>query len=50
MSLTPEPRGWFAAAPWYDEDVKLWKTFMLGGLNQSNERLGDAWILDVLQE
>lgn len=41
---TPEPRGWFASAAWGD------KVVLQGGLNQNNERLGDAWVLEVVKE
>jgi len=49
-SPIPEPRGWLAAASWYDTDAKSWKVLMQGGLTQTNERLGDVWILDIVQE
>lgn len=40
----PEARGWFASAEWGT------KVLLQGGLNHKNERLGDAWLLDVVVE
>lgn len=38
----PQARGWFAADAWADG-----KVVFQGGLNTDNERLSDAWILEV---
>jgi len=43
LSDVPEARGWFGSAPWGN------KVVMQGGLNDANERLGDAWVLEVVQ-
>lgn len=37
----PERRGWFAACPGLEPNEVL----VSGGLNEANERLGDAWVL-----
>ncbi|KAI5480539.1 hypothetical protein MNV49_000235 [Pseudohyphozyma bogoriensis] len=44
-SSTPQARGWFASAKWGDE-----KVVVHGGLNEKNERLSDAWVLEVVEE
>jgi len=41
-SSKPQARGWFAADAWLDG-----KVVFQGGLNTDNERLSDAWILEV---
>ena len=38
----PQPRGWFARDISEDGEIVL-----QGGLNEKNERLGDAWVLNV---
>lgn len=38
----PSPRGWFAAA-----SVSAGDVVAVGGLNESNERLADAWLLSL---
>lgn len=40
----PEARGWLPSASWSD------KVVLQGGLNAKNERLGDGWVLEVVQE
>lgn len=42
---TPEARGWFASSFWQGNKVVL-----QGGLNSKNERLGDGWVLEVVEE
>lgn len=39
-----EARGWFASCQWGD------KILIHGGLNEKNERLGDAFLLDISVE
>ncbi|KAK4056665.1 hypothetical protein OIO90_002217 [Microbotryomycetes sp. JL221] len=41
----PEARGWFASSFYKDN-----KILMHGGLNANNERLDDAWILEIVRE
>ncbi|KAF8894328.1 hypothetical protein CPB84DRAFT_1682647 [Gymnopilus junonius] len=41
-SELPQPRGWFASD--ITDDGKL---VLQGGLNENNERIGDAWVLTV---
>ena len=38
----PQPRGWFAK-----DITENGEIVMQGGLNEKNERLGDAWVLNV---
>lgn len=42
---TPEARGWLPAA-----HLSGSKVVFQGGLNEKNERLGDAWTLKVVVE
>eukprot|EP00898_Chlorokybus_atmophyticus_P007726 jgi/Chlat1/7955/Chrsp69S09182 len=42
-SPAPSPRGWFDMAV-LDGD----RVFVFGGLNPTNERLGDAWLFEGL--
>lgn len=44
-SETPEARGWLAAA-----HVRGSTVVLQGGLNAQNERLKDAWLLEVVVE
>ncbi|KAK4054427.1 hypothetical protein OIV83_000921 [Microbotryomycetes sp. JL201] len=41
----PEPRGWFASCR-----VGQDKVFVQGGLNAENNRLDDAWLLQIVSE
>ncbi|ORY81208.1 hypothetical protein BCR35DRAFT_265912 [Leucosporidium creatinivorum] len=43
-TVLPEARGWLPSASWGD------KVVLQGGLNAKNERLGDGWVLEVVQE
>ena len=40
----PEARGWFASASLDN------KVLIVGGLNGQNERLGDAWTLELVSQ
>ena len=42
----PGERGWFASAP--NKDLDASSVVFYGGINGSNERLEDAWILTVI--
>ena len=46
----PEPRGWFAAdaTALPAAQGNGTRVYMHGGLNEQNERLGDAWSLDIV--
>lgn len=41
--VRPDPRGWFAADAFGDDGGKV---VVQGGLGESNERLGDVWVLE----
>ena len=41
-SEVPQPRGWFAA-----DITENGQLVVQGGLNENNERIGDAWVLTV---
>ncbi|KAL2426626.1 hypothetical protein ABEF95_010896 [Exophiala dermatitidis] len=43
----PVPRGWFGAAP-VGADADADAVLVHGGLSESNERLGDVWLLELL--
>lgn len=43
-AVLPEARGWLPSASWEG------KVVLQGGLNAKNERLGDGWVLEVVQE
>lgn len=43
----PEARGWFPAASWTGEEGKGACAILQGGLISSNERVGDAWALQL---
>jgi hypothetical protein len=40
----PAPRGWFGAAA-----VGPGRLAVVGGLGEDNERLGDAWVLELFE-
>lgn len=43
----PEARGWFPSASWAGEEGKGACVVLQGGLISSNERVGDAWALEL---
>lgn len=43
----PEPRGWFAFDVQPANKGEGIEIFIHGGLNESNTRLSDAWILHI---
>ncbi|PWN54465.1 hypothetical protein IE53DRAFT_365462 [Violaceomyces palustris] len=43
----PEPRGWFAFDSWSDEEEGSTRIIIHGGLHETNERLSDAWLLEI---
>lgn len=47
MESVPQGRGWFASDLYEDDNDMAWKIVFSGGLNEKNERLGDAWILKI---
>lgn len=57
----PEARGWFPSSFWEGNKVVMQVsrlcgsvegklTFLQGGLNERNERLGDGWVLEIVAE
>lgn len=44
---TPEPRGWFAFDVQPSSEGDGVQIVLHGGLNEANERLSDAWVLQV---
>ena len=44
----PAARGWFAADVWAAGDGPGGRIVVQGGLSESNERLGDVWVLQIV--
>ena len=44
---SPKPRGWFAFDVQSLSNGKGIEIVVQGGLNEDNERLSDAWILQI---